>query len=297
MVRDTGLPDSLDDEARILERDGVGLKWAMPAVKSHGEAVTLYRIGVPEGLKITSLDGKRRVGALTLEVPCGIDRVHDSDAEVAARLKHTCNFPHRSRHVVDVVKRHEGNGQIRAGFLEWKGCRVSLADIYRRVEFLRRSNKSRRRIHADNLMAEPFQVTGKPTFATAYVEGPPSGSGQEVKEQIAVISPIAVVARGTGPRDPLPGVSFPALTKFHEITLGGGVRRKQGSKVKLWPRAFGLPAPSWDVDRMTFGPSSLWLRLTLVHGLEPRLSHRFTGMLSRSRTLQGEGRPRRKRTT
>jgi hypothetical protein len=73
-------------------------------------------------------------------------------------------------------------------------------------------------------MAEPLQVTRKPTFATAYVEGPPSGSGQEAKEQIAVISPVAVVVRGTGPRDPLPGVSFPALTEFHETTLGGGVR-------------------------------------------------------------------------
>jgi hypothetical protein len=39
------------------------------------------------------------------------------------------------------VKRHEGNGQIRAGFVEGKGCRVRLADIYRRVEFPRAATR------------------------------------------------------------------------------------------------------------------------------------------------------------
>ena len=44
------------------------------------------------------------------------------------------DFPDCGCHGIDVVKRHEGNGQVRAGVLEGKGCGVGEPDVQGRVK-------------------------------------------------------------------------------------------------------------------------------------------------------------------
>jgi hypothetical protein len=142
----------------------------LKANQDEGEHVEHEYGGLPHGIgwhAQTRRDDEVRIGALSLEAPGRVDRMDNGETKAAARLKYARNFSHRCVHLVDIMKRHEGNGQIRAGILEGQCCGLGQPEIHGGVEVAGGSDKGGRGIHTDDSMSEFLQVPGEPSFPAA----------------------------------------------------------------------------------------------------------------------------------
>src|SRR5262249_10078866 len=114
------LSERIDDEPGLLERTGVHPKRPVVAVKDHGQAVALDLVRVTELLEVRPSDQEDAVGRLIDELPCRIDWVHDRHAKPSAWYKRSGRFENCAVQIVDVVQRHERDGEISAGIPHWQ---------------------------------------------------------------------------------------------------------------------------------------------------------------------------------
>jgi hypothetical protein len=106
------LTQGLDEQSGTFKRQKIALDRPMLAMECHRQPVAIDRIGITECPKVVSLDQEARIGGGGFEAAGGINGVNDGDAKPPARRKNPRDLPHRCRHGIDIVKRHEGDCQV-----------------------------------------------------------------------------------------------------------------------------------------------------------------------------------------
>lgn len=100
-----------------------------------------------------------------------------------------------------------------------------------------------RSVDPNNSMTKADQVAADPTLSTADVESESTGGRNEREESVAVKAPVTVVARCSGPRDPISCISVPGVTHHLSIVpsvhaadgeLDGPASRRPSQKWELW---------------------------------------------------------------
>src|SRR5580658_664880 len=83
--------------------------------------------------------------------------------------------------------------------------------VHGRVQFARGGDHGRRSVDGDDPMPKLLQVSGKTAFAAADVDRPPARRREQLKELVAVTSPVALMSGSPRPVDPLARFGFPAV--------------------------------------------------------------------------------------
>jgi hypothetical protein len=80
--------------------------------------------------------------------------MNDRQAECAATLHDATRLVDRPWHVVNVLKRHEGNGEVRGAIVERQPGRIGNDDLHRRVGGFCELDHGRRDIDRHHVVAE-----------------------------------------------------------------------------------------------------------------------------------------------
>ena len=125
----------------------------------------------------------------------------ECEAELAACFEDASCLSDSAAVVVDVLQGHEADHEVELGIREGKfrGVRALHLDV--RVRLAGGTDHLFGRIDSDDHVAKLLQVAREPSFATAEIERTSARAWHEFQEKVAMKVPIAVVVRGSSPRD------------------------------------------------------------------------------------------------
>ena len=139
--------------------------------------------------------------------------MNDSNCETAADFEDPCRFAHRTRHVVDVLKRQERDGEVDSSVCEWQIGGVGLEELELGAQLASRGYHFRGGIDSDHAVTHCSEVSTQPAFAASDVESDAARRRHDFEETIPMKLPIAVVTRLSGPANPVVGVLLPCLAQ------------------------------------------------------------------------------------
>jgi hypothetical protein len=70
------------------------------------------------------VDAERRIRGFTLETSRRVHRVHDRKTQAATRLKHPGGLSNGAVEIINIVKHHEGDDEIRTCIRQGKRCGI-----------------------------------------------------------------------------------------------------------------------------------------------------------------------------
>ena len=149
-------------------------------------------------------------------------------ARVPAGDEDAGDLPDGCVDVVDVLEGHEGCDQVGAGVRQREGGGIADLVASFGIRFPCRGHERRRAIHADDVVAQTLQVPVEPALAATDVDDPARRWRQRLQELVAMELPVAVVARRSCPRDPVPGLILPGVAERHLVGYVG--RWTQGAR-------------------------------------------------------------------
>jgi hypothetical protein len=212
VVRKARLTKRFDQESGFLQRHEIGLQRTMLAIERHRQAVALDRIGVMESMKIVAFDDEVRVGGRFFEAPGRVDWMDYRQAKPATWFQNARSFLNGSRHPADILKRHEGDRQIRARIIKRKRGGIRQTHVHRWVGLSGGGDERRRTVDANDTVPAFLQVARETSLAAPDIQSLPSRRRQESKKLVAVKPPITVVSGSARPLNPLARLSLPADT-------------------------------------------------------------------------------------
>lgn len=149
----------------------------------------------------------------------------DRDDGDACDDEDPANFGNGGRQIIDVVKGHEGHGQVATRVRERQFCRTRASVIAGRVHLSGSGNQRRRHIYSDHPVPETFQVTGQSTLAASDVYRQLTRSGQQREELVSVEPPIRIMAGCPRPPNPVCRLLFPPIAERHVLRVYGELSR------------------------------------------------------------------------
>jgi hypothetical protein len=101
--------------------------------------------------------------------------MHDGEAQPSAADEDPGGLPNRTRHVVDVLERHERDREVGTGVGRGQRRRVGDGDTLCYLSLGRETSQGRRTVEPDDAVASLFQRAPDAPLTAADVDGEPAG--------------------------------------------------------------------------------------------------------------------------